>query len=207
VRLHALRDVGREQKAEHANLLSIMRTLRDEPTAIALARLGQQATLIGAKLGKPVSIQVEDDGTRLPPDRTRAFFVSLVHVIRNAIDHGLEPPEARAAAGKPAIAVLRLGAKMEGKALVVTVADDGRGVDWEEVRARATSLGLAHDTNQDLEEALFADGFSTKVGVTELSGRGVGLPAVRRATEQLGGHMEIRSRKGEGTEVRFVLPM
>ncbi len=187
---------------DRRTLARVVRSWRDEPTAAVLRRLAAQAERLAAQLGKRVEVRVEDDGRRLPFEPLRAFWWSLVHAIRNALDHGVEPSEDRLAAGKGPIARLTLRCWVDGDVLRVTVEDDGRGIDWRSVRAHAKSSGLPSETRTQLVEALFADGLTTRDEVTELSGRGVGLSAVREACRALGGDVEIESISGWGTSVR-----
>jgi two-component system chemotaxis sensor kinase CheA len=141
-----------------------------------------------------------------------ALFEPLLHVVRNALDHGVESPAARAAAGKPEVAVIRLSGFREGERVIVEVADDGHGIDPAVIRRVAAERGvmtaeaLAAVSDDDVIELIFAPGFSTAATVTDLSGRGVGMDAVRSTVERLGGRVSVRSRQGEGTTVRFILP-
>lgn len=130
-----------------------------------------------------------------------------MHVVRNAVDHGIETGEERVAAGKPLEPTLALKAYTSGDALVIEVADDGRGIDWNVIARKASDAGLPAHSPGDLADALFADGVSSRDVVSELSGRGVGLAAVKQACEDLGGKVEVLSRKGRGTQFLFRLPL
>ena len=143
---------------------------------------------------------------RLDPVRFAPFWSALVHLVRNAVDHGLESPAERILAGKPAAGALVLRTLREGDDVVLEVSDDGGGIDWSAVTARARSAGLPCDTPADLEAALFHDGLSTKDGVTELSGRGVGLGAMRGVCRDLGGTLDLTTTRGHGTTWRFRIP-
>ena len=127
-------------------------------------------------------------------------------MIGNAADHGLEPDEERQAAGKPVPGTVRMSTSLSNGELVVELSDDGAGIDWERVRAAARQRGLAHGSQKELETALMADGFSLKNTVSEISGRGVGLSAVRSAVAGLGGRIEIESKFGHGSTWRIRLP-
>jgi two-component system chemotaxis sensor kinase CheA len=129
-----------------------------------------------------------------------------VHVLRNSVDHGIESSEERRSLGKPLPAKLELRAHVNDRRFTIEVSDDGRGVDWELVKSRANALGLSANTRAELVECLFTDGLSTRSEATELSGRGVGLGAVRAACTKLGGYVEIESFPGVGTTIRFVWP-
>jgi HAMP domain-containing protein/signal transduction histidine kinase len=194
-------------RTDYPVLLAMLRAARQQPVAARLAQLQAQASRLADQLGKPVEVQVTADDLRLPPGAGRELFTSLVHVIRNAIDHGLETPERRAAVGKPATGTITLGATREGDALCIAVGDDGAGIDWDRLRAKAEALGLPADSRGALEAALFADGVSTRDEVTALSGRGVGLAAVRAGVLAAGGRIEVRTVPGHGTTFRFLVPL
>ena len=187
---------------DRRTLARTARSWRDEPNAWVLRRLAVQAERLAAQIGKHVEVRVEDDGRRLPFEPLRAFWWSLVHAIRNALDHGVEPGADRIAAGKSPTARLTLRCAVDGETLRVSIEDDGGGIDWRRVRGRADALGLPSETRAHLVEALFADGLTTRDEATELSGRGVGLSAVREACRSLGGDVEIESISGWGTSVR-----
>jgi two-component system chemotaxis sensor kinase CheA len=172
----------------------------EDPIAPRFARLAQQAGAIARQLDKPEpTVEVRADGIRLASTGFSPFFGALVHVLRNALDHGIESPEERVALSKPEAGSLALCAtRREGK-LSISVRDDGRGVNWQHVRDKARAVGLRHGSHEDLIEALFSDGFSTKDKASEISGRGVGLAALRETVQNLGGSIEIDSTPGKGT--------
>jgi two-component system chemotaxis sensor kinase CheA len=175
-----------------------------DPVARRLERLGQQAAAVAARLGRPApSIAIETDGLRVAGDGWSPFWASMVHVVRNAVDHGIEPADERVRAGKPAAGHLELRGRREGRTLVFSVRDDGRGIDWEAVRARALTFGMPAGSRPDLIEALFADGLSTRSEASEMSGRGVGLGALRQVVRDLGGAVDVESEPGRGTTFRF----
>lgn len=167
---------------------------------------------MGQGLGKPVRLVTEGDDTEADKAIVEALFEPLLHVLRNAVDHGLETPAERLAAGKPETSTLRLSAGRRGEAVVVEVADDGRGVDVARVRAVAADRGVATPdalsamSDDDVVDLIFQPGFSTAGAVTELSGRGVGMDSVRTAVERLGGQVTIETQQGRGTTVAFQLP-
>jgi two-component system, chemotaxis family, sensor kinase CheA len=165
-----------------------------------------------AQLGKPARLVTEGDATEADKAVVEALFEPLLHVLRNALDHGVEGPEARTAAGKPPSATVVLRAAREGDRVLVEVEDDGGGIDIGRVREVAVARDLltreAADEIADaaLLDLIFAPGFSTAAQVSSLSGRGVGMDSVRTAVQRLGGRVAIHTRAGEGTTVRFVLP-
>lgn len=164
------------------------------------------------QLGKPARLVTEGEGTEADKAVVEALFEPLLHVIRNALDHGVEPPAQRAAAGKPPSATITLRAAREGDRVVVEVEDDGGGIDLARVRQVALARGIL--SAEDLQalpdvavlDLIFGAGFSTAADVSSLSGRGVGMDAVRAAVERLGGRVTLDTSPGQGTTVRFVVP-
>src|SRR4029453_16876763 len=135
----------------------------------------------------------------------------LEHLLRNALDHGLETRDARVQVGKPETGEIELTVRQVGNEVVITLADDGAGIDFAKVRDRARSLGLiaadAEPAEQQLIECLFQPGFSTASKVTQISGRGIGMDVVRAEIAALGGRVEVRSTLGKGTEFMLYLPL
>ena len=178
------------------------------PTRGPLERFARQAHQLAARLGKAeLDVAIEDHGVYLDGDLFAPLWSVLVHVVRNAVDHGVESTAERLAAGKPARARLRLSTMARGDDLVIEVEDDGRGIDWAAIAERARDRGMPHATAPELLEALFADGVSTATTVTEVSGRGVGMAALRASCAALGGRVEIASEPRHGTRVRCVMPL
>lgn len=179
---------------------------RDEPLRLVVDRLGHQARGLLKRLGQSGDVVVDADHLRVPAGRLDAVLAVSAHVLRNAIDHGFDTPDERRSAGKSSTPTLRCAAHRNEDALVLTIADDGRGIDWERLANKARSAGLAAETHDDLVAALYADGVSTRDTVSELSGRGVGMSAVREVVEAAGGRVEVDSERGRGTTVNFILP-
>ncbi len=194
-----------EGTVDSAAVLATVRSWRCERVSSILAPYAAQARRIAERLGKDVKVVLEDGGLRLLDPSHRAFFSALVHCVRNAIDHGVEMPPIRLAAGKPAAGTIWLTTRMSGDALVVSVADDGGGIDWDAVRRKAAAAGGPAETEDDLQRLLFSDGFSTVDRETSLSGRGLGLGAVAHACESLGGTVRVESQRGVGTRFVFTL--
>ena len=172
-----------------------------------LRRLGRYAAALANRLGKgDVDIEIKANGVRLAPKAWAGFWSDLVHVVRNAVDHGLETPAERETAGK-ARPKLRLSSALTNRKLVVEIEDSGRGVNWQAVKKAADKLGLPSATEEDLVRAMFVSGLSTSAEVTTISGRGVGLSAVRQQVQDLGGHIGVISKAGQGTCFRFTFPL
>jgi two-component system chemotaxis sensor kinase CheA len=188
---------------------TLSRTLIDwgrEPIQRRLDRLGRQAVGTARRLGKPAPrIEIDGHGIRLDPAGWASFWSAMVHVVRNAVDHGIEDAATRLELGKPEAGTVILTADRDQGRLIISVGDDGKGVDWAKVKAKAASAGLPCETRQDLVEALFADGVSTREEVSETSGRGIGLAALRQVIANLGGHIDVQSTWGRGTrfEITF----
>jgi two-component system chemotaxis sensor kinase CheA len=189
-----------------AALLTELDRWRLEPIGPSLDRLAHQAERIACQQGKQLAITIEGARVRLPDDRIRRLLAPLIHAVRNAVDHGIELPAERVAAGKPAAGRLVLACRHSAADIVVEVLDDGRGVSWERVRAKAQALGLPAATRAELIEVLFADGVSTSDAVSELSGRGVGMGALREICRDLGGSIDLASEPGQGTRLTCVVP-
>lgn len=173
-----------------------------------LERFAEQARGLAERLGKPgLQVTVEDGDVRIEGERFGKLWSALVHAVRNAVDHGLEAPDARADAGKPAAGRLLLASRIVDDTLHVEVRDDGRGIDWARVRAAAERRGLPATTPDDLVAALFTGGLSTADAVTDVSGRGIGLDALRVACRELGGDATVRSAPGQGTHLCCSIPL
>lgn len=190
-----------------AAILEHLKGLRHERVDAQLTRIADQATAIAARLGKRVECYVEAGRLRLDHDVAGPVFSALVHAVRNAVDHGIEHPEVREAAGKPQVGRLELRAVVERNVLVLSVKDDGAGVNWDAVQRKAHSLGLPSATPHELEDALFADGVSTRSEVTILSGRGVGMSAIRAEARARGGDARVLSVAGQGTTLVVRVPL
>lgn len=194
--------------AEHADIARKLAELKLEPTQARLGRFAEQARALAKRLEKgDIDVQVDGNGLRMERERYAGFWSSFAHVLRNAIDHGLEPPEQRERSGKPARGRLELRTFEYGDELIVEVRDDGRGIDWERVRSKANELGLSVQTKEQLCEALFHSGVSTAESVSDVSGRGIGLAAVKSCCAELGGAIDVRSEPGRGTVMQFRFPL
>ena len=171
--------------------------------------LRRAARDLARSLGKAVELELRGQETELDRGVLEQIADPLLHLVRNAIDHGIEPPEARLAAGKPRYGTVRVHATQLGSEVVVTVADDGRGIDLAQVRQRAGEAGDAIDGVGDDEAiyAIFRSGLSTAATVSEVSGRGVGLDVVRASLASVRGRVEVHSEPGAGSEFRLSVPI
>jgi two-component system chemotaxis sensor kinase CheA len=208
--------VLRDQHAQLERLLADLQravlSIRVLPLRQVFQRFPRLVREMVVTLGKPVRLVTEGDATEADKAIVESLFEPLLHVIRNALDHGIEPAAVRAAAGKAPSAIIELRAAQVGERVVVEVTDDGGGIDIARVgevavrRGVVTAEALADMSEEAVVELIFAPGFSTSDQVSALSGRGVGMDAVRTAVERLGGRVSVVSRAGEGTTVRFDLP-
>ncbi|MES2641916.1 MAG: ATP-binding protein [Myxococcota bacterium] len=193
--------------APPVELAELVRGWKCERLGRRLARISEQGRAVAERLGKgSLDIEIHDAGLRLDPDGWVPFWSALVHTVRNAVDHGIESKEERVAAGKPAQGRLVLTSAVDAYALVVSITDDGRGIDWNAVERRARALGVPVRTDDERHRALLLDGLTTRDEVGTFSGRGVGLGAVAAACHERGGEMAIRSERGAGTTVSFRFP-
>lgn len=196
-----------QTRASHARLLAMLEHLSQEPVRPRLERLGEHAISLVKRLGK-CDLKLDLDGTtlRLPHEPWSRLWPTLVHLVRNSVDHGLETTGERIAAGKSAAARLTLSAHQHNGIMTLVIADDGRGIDWERLRTKAATAGLRVETQEDLVAALFADGVSTRTEVSDTSGRGIGLAAVREVVTSLGGAIRVTSTLGVGTRFQIEIP-
>jgi two-component system, chemotaxis family, sensor kinase CheA len=168
---------------------------------------------LSSRLGKEVDLRLEGQDTELDRTVVDAIGDPLVHLVRNALDHGLEAPEERVAAGKPQRGRLVISARHAGGSVVVGVTDDGRGVDPAKVARKAAERGLIDPSQIDAVDAaracelLFAPGFSTAEQMSDVSGRGVGMDAVRAKVRELGGEVSLQSALGAGSQIEIRLPL
>jgi two-component system chemotaxis sensor kinase CheA len=195
-------------------LRSIWDCLRREISDLEAIPLGPviaghvaSAKELARDLGKAAEVTAEGADLRVMPEVLDVINTAVLHAVRNAVDHGIDSPRERALAGKPPTASLRVVLRQRDDLIEIEVADDGAGVDFEAVKRRAIALGLptsgAAGEERNLAELLFAPGFSTREEVTEISGRGVGLDAIRVAVRKLGGDVRIESSRGRGTTLHI----
>jgi two-component system chemotaxis sensor kinase CheA len=185
--------------------------IRAQPVKSVFQRMPRLVREVAAMTGKPVRLVTEGEGTEVDKTVIERLADPLTHMIRNAIDHGLESPEKRAAAGKPAEGVVRLSAAHRSGRIVIEVADDGGGINRERVKSIAIEKGLisaeATLSDEEIDNLIFMPGFSTASEVSDISGRGVGMDVVRRSIQALGGRITITSRPGKGSTFTMSLPL
>lgn len=192
-------------------LQSMATSLRMVPLKATFQRMSRLVRDLSHRSGKPIELILEGEDTELDKVVVDQLSDPLVHALRNAVDHGIESPAERAAAGKPETGTVYLRAYHAGGAIHIEIADDGRGLDPDRILATARERGLitTGDTVDAaaITELVFAPGFSTAEEVTDVSGRGVGMDVVRRTIEDLRGRIELTSRPGEGTTLSVRLPI
>jgi len=186
-------------------------SIRAQPMKTVFNRVPRIIRELEADTGKRVRLQLDGEMTEVDKTVVERIGEPLTHLIRNAVDHGIESPEERLAAGKSEDGMLRVGAEQRSGRIVITVADDGRGIDRARVRAKAVERGIvASDamlSDEEIDNLIFAPGFSTAEKVSNISGRGVGMDVVRRNVQALGGRIGVSSRFGSGASFTLSLPL
>jgi two-component system chemotaxis sensor kinase CheA len=185
--------------------------IRAQPVKSVFQRMPRLVREVAAMTGKSVRLITEGEGTEVDKTVIERLADPLTHMIRNAIDHGLESPEKRAANGKPEEGLVRLSALHRSGRIVIEVADDGAGIDRARVKAIAAGKGLiaadAQLSDDEIDNLIFLPGFSTASTISNISGRGVGMDVVRRSILALGGRISIASKPGQGSTFTMSLPL
>ena len=185
-------------------------SIRMMPMEYVFSRFPRLVRDLAGKLGKQVELTLMGSSTELDKSLIERIIDPLTHLVRNSLDHGIELPETRLAAGKSAVGNLILSAEHQGGNICIEVTDDGAGLNRERILAKALSQGMAVSesmTDEEVGMLIFAPGFSTAEQVTDVSGRGVGMNVVKRNIQEMGGHVEIKSKQGAGTTIRILLPL
>ena len=196
-----------------ADLRESVMKARMQPVSNVFSKMPRIVRDLSQALGRRVRLEVEGQDTELDKSLLEAIKDPLTHAVRNSLDHGIEPPDLRQAAGKDPEGTLKLRAVQEGSHVIVEVSDDGAGIAVEKVRQKAIERGLitpersAQLADRELLQLIFLPGFSTAAAVTNVSGRGVGMDVVRTNVEKIGGKVEIDSRAGKGTTLRLRIPL
>ena len=199
-------DLERNTRDLQESVMSVRMT----PVSAVFNRCPRLVRDLSGKLGKRIQVVMEGETTELDKGLIEKISDPLIHLVRNSVDHGIESPEKRAAAGKPEIGTLTLRAAHQGGSIVIEICDDGAGLHREKILAKARERGLvANDTmsDSDVWQLIFAAGFSTADVITDVSGRGVGMDVVKRNIDGMGGRVELSSKLGQGTTVSIRLPL
>ena len=185
-------------------------SIRMMPMEYVFSRFPRLVRDLASKLDKQVELTQIGSSTELDKSLIERIIDPLTHLVRNSLDHGIETPEKRVEAGKSPVGNLTLSAEHQGGNICIEVIDDGAGLNRERILAKAISQGMSVHENmsdEDVGMLIFAPGFSTAEQVTDVSGRGVGMDVVKRNIQEMGGHVEIKSRQGQGTTIRILLPL
>lgn len=186
---------------------NVLNSWKKSPSEGRLRRLAEQAKSLALKLGKDnLEVKISGGDVRLPKKRLAAFWSVQAHIIRNAIDHGIETAEERKAKGKSPNGVLEIGLEHTQDGVMLTISDDGAGINWDKLREKAENKGVKASTKEELYDVLFADGVSSRDSVSDVSGRGVGMSAVRETITALQGKIDVSSTRDEGTSFSFLIP-
>ncbi|WP_373376058.1 chemotaxis protein CheA [Cupriavidus nantongensis] len=192
------------------DLQEAVMSIRMMPMDYVFSRFPRLVRDLASKLGKQIDLVTFGKATELDKSLIERIIDPLTHLVRNSLDHGIETPDKRVAAGKDATGQLILSAQHHGGNIVIEVSDDGGGLNRERILAKAIQNGLPvseNITDEEVWQLIFAPGFSTAEVITDVSGRGVGMDVVKRNIQEMGGHVEISSRPGLGTTIRIVLPL
>lgn len=202
---------GMEQLERNArDLQEAVMSIRMMPMDYVFSRFPRLVRDIASKMGKQIELQTYGRATELDKSLIERIIDPLTHLVRNSLDHGIETPEQRVAAGKDPVGQLVLSAQHNGGNIVIEVSDDGAGLNRDKILKKAIAQGLAVNENSpddEIWQLIFAPGFSTAEKVTDISGRGVGMDVVRRNIQDMGGHVQLSCEPGNGTTTRIVLPL
>lgn len=206
-----LRSVSEEIERLAGELRDTMMVMRMVPVGSLFSRFRRLIHDLARDTGKTIEFDTAGEATEVDKTVIERLFDPMVHLVRNSCDHGLETPDDRIAAGKPAAGSVKLAAHQAGGEVVITIRDDGRGINRARVRAKAEANGLIQPdqalSDHDLLQMIFAPGFSTAATVTSLSGRGVGMDVVKRTIEGLRGSIDVQSTEGEGSLIALRIPL
>jgi two-component system, chemotaxis family, sensor kinase CheA len=203
---------GLETLSQHLRELQEgVMAIRTQPVKSVFSRMPRLVRELSGQLGKDARLFITGEGTEIDKTVIEQLADPLTHLLRNAIDHGIERPDERVAGGKPAQGSIHLAAEHRSGRIVIEVADDGRGINRERVLARGRERGLvaadAQPSDEEIDNLIFLPGFSTAETVSNVSGRGVGMDVVRRNIQALGGRITVQSRHGEGSRFLLSLPL
>lgn len=185
-------------------------SIRMMPMEYVFSRFPRLVRDLASKLNKQVELTLLGSSTELDKSLIERIIDPLTHLVRNSLDHGIEDPATRIAAGKQPVGNLTLSAEHQGGNICIEVLDDGAGLNRQKILAKAQSQGMAvneHMSDEDVGMLIFAPGFSTAEQVTDVSGRGVGMDVVKRNIQEMGGHVQVSFQAGKGTSIRILLPL
>ena len=214
-------ELARDLKAQFNVINRIVEEMQDSimqirmiPFSTVFQRFPRLVRDISRRLDKQVALRIEGEDTEAEKNIVESISDSLIHIIRNSLDHGIESPQIRREAGKPEIGTIQLKAYQKADRVIVEIKDDGKGIDAESVKRKAYEKGLIDEemleritSADDAINLIFLSGFSTAENVSDISGRGVGMDVVKTAVEKIGGDVTIKSSPGEGTEILLSLPL
>jgi two-component system chemotaxis sensor kinase CheA len=207
----ALRSISEEIERLASELRDTMMVLRMVPVASLFNRFRRLVHDLSRETGKTIDLVTDGESTEVDKTVTEQLADPIVHLIRNSCDHGLETADERLKAGKPAAGQVKLAAQHAGGEVLITISDDGRGIDRARVRAKAEANGLIQPgqvmTDFELLQLIFHPGFSTAAQITNLSGRGVGMDVVKRTIEGLRGSIDVASEQGKGSTITLRIPL
>ncbi len=219
-KVYGMPDASKELKDNMHRFRSLMDNLqrtvlemRMVPVSVLFERFPKLVRDLSRTLGKKVRLEIEGGDTKLDKVIIEKIAEPMIHLVRNAIDHGIETPEEREALGKPIEGCIKIRASQEGGNVLIEISDDGRGIDVEKVRKKAVEKKLYKEeeisqmSDEEVIQIIFQPGFSTKDQATELSGRGVGMDVVANTIRSLGGEVSIKTQKSLGTAVKLILPL
>jgi len=214
------REIAREIKNQYGVINRIAEEMQDAimqvrmlPVGNIFQRFPRLVRDISRKLGKQVELYMEGEDAEADKNIVESLADPLIHIVRNSLDHGLEPPDERRAAGKADTGIIRITAFQEADRVIIEISDDGRGIDPARIKTKALEKGLIDEarassmTDHEAVQLVFAAGFSTAEQISDLSGRGVGMDVVRSAIEKAHGSVQLSSELGRGTRIRIALPL
>lgn len=219
-RIFGVRELAREIKDQYAVIHRIAQALQGSimqvrmmPVANIFQRFPRLVRDLSRKLDKQIKLIIEGEDTEADKNIIEALADPLIHILRNSLDHGIEPPEERLTSGKPAEGTIRVIARQDNENVIIEVIDDGRGIDGSAVLRKAVAHGIINEeqanslSDEEAIQYIFAPGLSTAETISDVSGRGVGMDVVRNSVERLGGTFKLTSQRGKGTNLKLHLPL
>lgn len=205
-------DLLEEMHKINSNMQSLIVDLRKVPMSKIMKTIPRAVRDVARMLGKKVDLEIKGEDLGVDNTIAKVLSESLIHLVRNGVDHGIETPDVRTKAGKPETGTLQISCYIEGEDVVVELCDDGGGINPENIKNKMRKIGYTEDQIRTMPESkifsmIFDSGFSTAAQVTNVSGRGVGLDMVRSSIEDIGGRIDTSSRFGQGTTFKLILPI